>query len=89
MNQLIKLIHLTNNKILVSQIEEISADIGEPDCKLVKPYEVSVVDDKKLYLAPWMQAFTSDTAFKISSDKILALADPSPAILESYLGIIK
>jgi hypothetical protein len=50
---------------------------------------VSVVDDKKLYLAPWMQAFTSDTVFKISSDKILALADPSPAILESYLGFIK
>lgn len=89
MNQLIKIIHLTSNKILVSQIEEVSADIGEPDCKLTKPYEVSTVDDNKLFLSPWMQSFTEDTVFKISSDKILALADPSPAILESYLGFIK
>ena len=89
MNQLIKLICLTNNKILISQIEEVSADIGEPDCKLVKPYEVSIVDENKLFLAPWMQSFTEDTVFKISSDKILSLADPSPAILESYLGFIK
>jgi len=89
MSQLIKIIHLTNSKTLVSQIEEVSADIGEPDCKLVKPYEVSVVEGNKLYLTPWIQSFTSDTVFKISSDKILTLADPSPAILESYLGIIK
>ena len=27
-----------NQQILISQIEEIGADIGEPDCKLVEPF---------------------------------------------------
>jgi hypothetical protein len=34
----IKVLVLTNTQILVSQIEEVGADIGEPDCKLVKPF---------------------------------------------------
>jgi hypothetical protein len=35
MEKTIKVLVLTNNQILVSQIEEVGADIGEPDCKLV------------------------------------------------------
>ena len=35
-----KLLILTNNQILVSQIEEVGADIGEPDCKLIEPFEI-------------------------------------------------
>ena len=89
MKQLIKLLHLTNRQILISQIEEVVADLGEPDCKLIRPYEVSIVDKDRLFLSPWMNSFTEETTFKISSDKILTLAEPSPAILESYLGFIK
>ena len=35
---MVKLIVLVNQQILVSQIEEVGADIGEPDCKLVEPF---------------------------------------------------
>ena len=38
MEKTIKAIVLTNNKILVSQIDEVGADVGEPDCKLTNPY---------------------------------------------------
>ena len=34
----IKLIVLVNQQRLVSQIEEIGADIGQPDCKLTEPF---------------------------------------------------
>jgi hypothetical protein len=83
------LLHLTNNQILISQIEEVAADIGEPDCKLIKPYEVSIVDKEKVFLSPWMNSFTEETTFKISSDKILALTEPSPTVLGKYEDLIK
>jgi hypothetical protein len=34
--KVIKVLVLVNNQILISQIEEVGADIGEPDCKLSK-----------------------------------------------------
>ena len=39
--KLIKILVLTTNQILISQIDEVGADIGEPDCKLVDPYVVT------------------------------------------------
>ena len=30
----VKIIVLMNNKVLVSEIEEVGAEVGEPDCKL-------------------------------------------------------
>ena len=38
MEKIIKAIVLTNNQVLVSQIDEVGADIGQPDCKLTNPY---------------------------------------------------
>ena len=38
MEKVIKAIVLTNNQILISQIDEVGADIGQPDCKLTNPY---------------------------------------------------
>ena len=37
---MIKVIVLMNNQFLISQIEEVGADIGEPDCKLIKPFVI-------------------------------------------------
>ena len=83
--KLIKIIALTNNLILVSQIEEVGADIGEPDCKLVKPFVVK--SDKTL--EPFLCVYTKQDTFMISSDKILTLADPTPTLLEKYEDLIK
>ena len=75
-----KLLILTNNQILVSQIEEVGADIGEPDCKLVDPYVVT----KEGMLEPWLLNITREDTFMMSSDKILTLTDPTPTLLEKY-----
>jgi len=74
-----------NNQILVSQIEEVSADIGEPDCKLVSPFVIGEGNT----LSPWLSESTSQDTFMISSDKILTLTDPRPVLLEKYESLIK
>jgi|TARA_Y100000356_G_scaffold74396_1_gene61512 hypothetical protein len=85
---IIKLIVLTNNLKLISQVEQVGADIGEPDCKLTKPYEVVLQEDGKLFLRRWLEGFASDDAFMMSSDKILTLSEPTMQILDSYKGLI-
>ena len=71
--------------MVVSQIEEIGADIGEPDCKLIEPFVLGENDT----LSPWLIDITNDNEFMISSDKILTLADPKPTLLEKYQDLIK
>jgi len=86
--KIIKLMVLTNNLKLISQVEQVGADIGEPDCKLTKPYEVVLQEDGKLFLRRWLEGFASDDAFMMSSDKILTLSEPTMQILDSYKGLI-
>ena len=39
MDRLIKIIHLTTNQILISELVEVAPmDIGAPDCKMVNPF---------------------------------------------------
>jgi len=95
MDRIIKLIVLTNKQILVSEIEEIGAEVGEPDCKLIHPVILKTTEEKitveegKVLLTPWLQSFTNDRTFMISSDKIITLAEPAENILEKYEALIK
>ena len=81
----IKLLGLINQQRLVSQIEEIGADIGQPDCKLPEPFIVG--DDNTL--SPWLVESTNQSVFMLSSDKILTLVDPKPTLLEKYQDLLK
>jgi hypothetical protein len=83
--KLTKILALTNSLILISQIEEVGADIGEPDCKLIKPFVIKT--DKSL--EPFLCAYTKENTFMMSSDKILTLTDPTPTLLEKYEDLIK
>ena len=86
MEKQIKILALANQQILISEIEEVgSADIGEPDCKLINPF---VVSDGKT-LTPFLTSVTRETTFMMGSDKILTLADPTPTLLEKYLDLTK
>jgi len=82
---MIKILYLLNNQILISQIEEVGADIGEPDCKLIKPFTVT----KDKTLEPFLMGYTKQDTFMMSSDKILTLSDPTPTLLEKYEDLIK
>ena len=75
----IQILILTNEIILISEIDEVLADIGQPDCKLINP---CVIMDGKV--SKWMSDLTPNTEMFMSSDKILTLVDPSPHILKEY-----
>lgn len=83
---MIKLLLLMNNQILVSQIEEVGADIGEPDCKLIEPF---ILNQSTETLSPWLVDFSSQNTFMIQSDKILTITEPKPTLLEKYEKLIK
>jgi hypothetical protein len=80
-----KILALTNGLILLTRIEEVGADIGEPDCKLVNPFVVK--SDQTL--EPFLCGYTKENTFMMSSEKILTLADPTPTLLEKYEDLIK
>ena len=85
MEKTIKVILLTNSERLISEIQEVGADIGQPDCKLINPMEIW----ENCNLAPWMLDHTQQDVFMINSDKIITLADPMPTLLEKYIKINK
>ena len=78
MDKTIKVILLTNSERIISEIDEVGSEIGEPDCKLIKTYDVKD-------LVPWMEEYTDQNEFMISSDKIITMADPNPDLLKNYL----
>ena len=85
----VRVIALTNNHYIISQVDEVVAeDIGQPDCKLTKPYVVNTESGKTI-LEPFMMDLTRDDTFMMGSDKILTLAVPTPTLLEQYLNLIK
>ena len=70
--------------ILIAEIDEVLADIGQPDCKLINP--CVIIDGK---LSKWMSDLTTNKEMFMSSDKILTLVDPNQKILDDYLETIK
>ena len=90
----IQVLLLTNQTILISEIDEVLADIGQPDCKLINPCiindshanEKNEMDGK---LERWMSDLTPNKEMFMSSDKILTLVDPSQNILAEYKKIIR
>ena len=81
MEKTIKVLLLNNSERLISEIIEVNADIGMPDCKLVSPHEIWEGHN----LCPWMMDHTDQTEFMISSDKIITITDPNSDLLEKYL----
>ncbi len=85
MEKIIKAILLTTNQILISQIDEIGADIGQPDCKLTNPF----VLQEDGTLQPWLISVSREDIFMISSDKIITLTEPMPTLVEKYEELTK
>lgn len=81
--QSVMLILLVNNTFLISNIEEIVADLGQPDCKLINPY---VVENETIF-TPWLIEYTRTNEIMISSDKILTIVEPKKTLLDKYLEL--
>ena len=79
----VQVIVLVNGQTIISKISAVVSELGEPDCKLINPYQI--VDGK---LTSWLSELTDATdAIMISSDKILTLVDPKETLLNDYLTL--
>ena len=74
--KVIKVLLLSSQEIVVSEIEEIAAEFGDPNCKLTKPYKIVEGDLQK-----WMEDYTEQNEIM---KKIVTLVTPSPMIFEKY-----
>jgi hypothetical protein len=79
---MIKTLFLKNNVILIGRIEEVPSELGEPDCKLIKPFVLTETG-----LIPWMNEFTNQTEMMIHSDSILTIVDPNKDYLNKYQSL--
>ena len=71
---------LTTGTTLIATVEEVSTELGEPDCKLVEPYLVTSDGT----VEPWLLNITNQNEVMISSDKILTLVEPKTTLLAKY-----
>ena len=81
----VKILVLTTNQVLISQIEEVTSELGEPDCKLIEPFVI--FGDGAL--SPWLLDYTNQNDFMISSDKILTIATPNSKLKTKYEDMLK
>jgi len=82
MERNVKCLLLKVDIILITEIIEVGSEIGEPDCKLINPYEFFDVNNMK----PWPE-ITNQSELMIHSDSILTIVEPTPEIIEKYLEL--
>jgi hypothetical protein len=83
MEKNIQCLLLKNNKVLVAEVEEVMADIGAPDCKLIKPYVLSESGE----MTSWMSDFTNQSEMMMRSDDVLTFIEPNGKIIDKYLEL--
>ena len=77
---MIKCVLIDVDNVVVAEVVEMDAEIGDPNCKLIKPYLFNSIDDMK----PWKSEITNQTEFMIRSEDILTIADPSGVVIDRY-----
>ena len=82
----LKILVMMNNQMLITQIEEVSSDLGEPDCKLIEPF---IINQSTGSLEPYLLDFTSDNEFMIHSDKIFTIVEPNSKLKKKYEELLK
>ena len=80
---MIKCVLIDVDTVLIAEGVEIDAEIGNPNCKLIKPYLFNSIDDMK----PWKFDITNQTEFMIRSEDILTIADPTGAVADRYIEL--
>ena len=82
MTKEIKCILVDVDNVLISEIEEVDAELGNPNCKLINPVKFESLEKMK----PLLEA-SNDTEYMIRSEDILTIADPTPEVIAKYLKL--
>ena len=83
-NKQVKGLLLKVDNVVICEVEEIQAELGEPDCKIKNPYQY----DKDAGLTPWPD-FAGKTEMMLRSDDILTMVEPKQEIIDEYLELTK
>ena len=83
----VKILILKNEKLITSEVVSVMQEIGEPDCKLVKP-KLVVPDGQTIKdrITEWLN-FTEQDVIMIRSDDVLTFVEPTKDLLDYYLSI--
>ena len=85
MEKNIQCLLLKNNQVLIAEVEEIMADIGAPDCRIINPY---LLNQSSGELTKWLD-FTNQTDVMMRSDDVLTFVEPNENLISKYKEIAK
>ena len=74
---------LKNNQVLVAEVEEVVADIGSPDCRLIKPSVLSESGE----MTSWLENISNQNEVMMRSDDVLTFVEPNGKIIDKYLEL--
>ena len=77
-DQVIKILLLSTNEYIISEISEVPAEFGDPNCKLTNPCYTDSMNR-------WLGEYTSQKEMMIHSDKIITIIDPNEEYLKKYI----
>ena len=78
---MIKILLFKNNLVLIARVEEVGSEMGEPDCKLIDPFEL-----KGEFLESW-PSFTTQREMMVHSDSFLTIIEPDKVQLDKYQAL--
>ncbi len=77
-NKIIKILLLSNNEHIISEISEVPAEYGDPNCKLTNPCYTDSMER-------WCNEYTDQKEMMIHSDKIITIINPNKEYLKKYI----
>jgi len=83
----VQILILKNEQVVISEVVSVMQEIGEPDCKLVKPKLVVSGDRPDKRIVPWLDEYTNQDAIMIRSDDVLTFVEPTTDLLDYYVTI--
>ena len=83
MDKVVKCVLIDTDNVLITEIVEMDAEIGDPNCKLINPLLFNGLDDMK----PWKDDVTNQTEFMIRAEDILTIADPTGTVIDKYIEL--
>ena len=82
MDKSIKCLLMDVDNVIISEVIEVDAQLGDPNCRLISPYLFNSIDD----MIPWPKA-TNQRELMIRSEDILTIADPTEEVIAKYLEL--
>ena len=83
----VQILIFKNEQVVISEVVSVMQEIGEPDCKLVKPKLVVSGNRPDKRVVEWLDEYTDQDAIMIRSDDVLTFVEPTTDLLDYYVTI--